>query len=231
MPVAVSRRRTPGHGQRVQIVFPTGSAAPGLMHDCTLGAGVRVRVNAANPGQWQVIWVDAWNDHARPLLKALIGPGAVQQLDSWSDSQRGPGADLDWIGSDWAGQHPEGSATSGWDDQILGTGADALAASTLEPRNRGCAWPPWMFSTAGCTSRSIRLSSTPSVVWRVSTRPGPLKRAGPKRRPGRCSAPSPRGVVGVCCLSWPSRPQPAPGAGESAQGPERPNRGLPRAGR
>ena len=39
MPVAVSRRRTPGHGQRVQIVFPTGSAAPGLMHDCTLGAG------------------------------------------------------------------------------------------------------------------------------------------------------------------------------------------------
>ena len=78
MLVAVSRRRTPVHGQRVQIVFPTGSAAPGLMHDCTLGAGVRVRVNAANPGQWHVIWVDAWNDHARSLQKALIGPGAVQ---------------------------------------------------------------------------------------------------------------------------------------------------------
>src|ERR1700722_2424303 len=72
MPVAVSRRRTPGHGQRVQIVFPTGSTEPGLMHDCTLGAGVRVRVNAANPGQWHVIWVDPWNEHARPLLKALI---------------------------------------------------------------------------------------------------------------------------------------------------------------
>jgi hypothetical protein len=77
MPVAVSRRRTPGHARRVQVVFPRGSTAPGLMHDCTLGAGVRVRVNAANPGQWHVIWVDAWNDHARPLLKALIGPGAV----------------------------------------------------------------------------------------------------------------------------------------------------------
>ena len=140
MPVAVSRRRTAGHGQRVQIVFPTESAAPGLMHDCRLGAGVRVRVNAANPGQWQVIWVDAWNDHARPLLTALIGPGAVQQLDNWSDSQSGPGADLDWIGSDWAGQHPEGSgsATSGWDDQILGTGADAPAAIDLR------AAEPWL---------------------------------------------------------------------------------------
>ena len=69
MPVAVSRRRTPGHGQRVQIVFPAGSTEPGLMHDCTLGAGVRVRVNAADPGQWHVIWVDAWNDDARPLWK------------------------------------------------------------------------------------------------------------------------------------------------------------------
>ena len=117
MPVAVSRRRTPGHGQRVQIVFPNGSAAPGLMHDCKLGAGVRVRVNAANPGQWQVIWVDGWNEHARPLLKALIGPGAVQQLDSWSDSQAGPGADLDWI---------------------LGTGADAPAAIDLR------AAEPWL---------------------------------------------------------------------------------------
>ena len=140
MPVAVSRRRTPGHGQRVQIVFPTGSAAPGLMHDCTLGAGVRVRVNAANPGQWHVIWVDAWNDHARPLLKALIGPGAVQQLDSWSDSQSGPEPYLDWIDSDWADQHPagSGSATSGWDDRILGTGADALAAIDLR------AAEPWL---------------------------------------------------------------------------------------
>ena len=74
--------------------------------------------------------VEAWNDDARPLLKALIGPGAVQQLDSRSDSQRGPGPDLDWIDSDWADQHLErsGSATSGWDDQILGTDADALAA-------------------------------------------------------------------------------------------------------
>ena len=140
MPVAVSRRRTPGHGQRVQIVFPTGSAAPGLMHDCTLGAGVQVRVNTANPGQWHVIWVEAWNDHARPLLKALIGPGAVQQLDSRSDSQRGPGPDLDWIDSDWADQHLErsGSATSGWDDQILGTDADALAAIDLK------AAEPWL---------------------------------------------------------------------------------------
>ena len=140
MPVAVSRRRTPGHGQRVQIVFPTGSAAPGLMHDCTLGAGVHVRVNAANPGQWHVIWVDAWNDHARPLLKALIGPRAVLQLDSWSDCQRGPGPDLDWIDSDWADQHPErsGSATSGWDNQIPGTGADALAAIDLR------AAEPWL---------------------------------------------------------------------------------------
>ena len=110
MPVAVSRRRTPGHGQQVQIVLPTGSAAPGLMHDCTLGAGVRVRVNAANPGQWHVIWVDAWNDDARPLLTALIGPGAVRQLDSRPDSQSGPGADLDWIDVDWADRHPEGSA-------------------------------------------------------------------------------------------------------------------------
>lgn len=109
MPVAVSRRRTPGHAQRVQVVFPSGSTAPGLMHDCTLGAGVRVRVNAANPGQWHVIWVDAWNDHARPLLKALIGPGAVQQLDSRSDSQRGSEPDLDWIGFDLPGQYPDGS--------------------------------------------------------------------------------------------------------------------------
>ena len=140
MPVAVSRRRIPGHGQRVQIVFPTGSAAPGLMHDCTLGAGVRVRVNAANPGQWHVIWVDAWNDHARPLLQALIGPAAVQQLDSRPDSQRGPGPDLDWIDPDWADQHLEvsGSATSGWDDQILGTGADAVAAIDLR------AAEPWL---------------------------------------------------------------------------------------
>ena len=61
MPIAVSRRRTPGQEQRVQIVFPGRSATPGLMHDCTLGAGVRVRVNAASPGQWHVIWVDAWN--------------------------------------------------------------------------------------------------------------------------------------------------------------------------
>ena len=140
MPVAVSRRRTPGHGQRVQIVFPTGSAAPGLMHDCTLGAGVRVRVNAANPGQWHVIWVDAWNDDARPLLKALIGPAAVQQLDSRPDSRSGPGPDLDWIDSDWADQHLEGSrpATSGWDDQILGTGAGAPAAIDLR------ASEPWL---------------------------------------------------------------------------------------
>jgi len=140
MPVAVSRRRTAGHGQRVQIVFPTGSPAPGLMHDCTLGAGVRVRVNAANPGRWQVIWVDAWNDHARPLLKALIGPGAVQQFESWSDSQSGPGADLDWIGSEWAGQHPEGSgsATPGREDQILGTDAGAPAAIDLR------AAEPWL---------------------------------------------------------------------------------------
>jgi hypothetical protein len=140
MPVAVSRRRTPGHGQRVQIVFPTGSAAPGLMHDCTLGAGIQVRVNAANPGRWHVIWVDSWNDHARPLLTALIGAGAVQQLDSWSDPESGPGPDLDWIDSDWAGQHPEGSgsATSGWNDQILRTGADALAAIDLS------AAEPWL---------------------------------------------------------------------------------------
>jgi hypothetical protein len=38
MPVAVSRRRTPGHVQRVQVVFPSVGAAPGLMHDCVLGA-------------------------------------------------------------------------------------------------------------------------------------------------------------------------------------------------
>ncbi len=125
MPVAVSRRRTPGHGQRVQIVFPTGSTEPGLMHDCTLGAGVRVRVNAANPGQWHVIWVDAWNDHARPLLKALIGPGAVRHLESRSGSRSGPGPDLDWIDPDRA-------------DQFPGTGADALAAIDLR------AAAPWL---------------------------------------------------------------------------------------
>jgi hypothetical protein len=140
MPVAVSRRRTPGDGQRLQIVFPAGSPAPGLMHDCTLGAGVRVRVNAANPGQWQVIWVDAWNYHARPLLEALIGPKAVQQLDSRSDCQRGPGPDLDWIDSAWTDQYLEGSgsASSGWEDQILGTGADAPAAIDLR------AAEPWL---------------------------------------------------------------------------------------
>ena len=140
MPVAVSRRRNPGHGQRVQIVFPTGSAAPGMMHDCTLGAGIRVRVNAANPGQWHVIWVDAWDDHARPLLKALIGPRAVQQIDRRSDSHAGPEPDLDWIDSDWADQHLErsGSAAPGWDDQILGTGDGAVTAIDLR------AAEPWL---------------------------------------------------------------------------------------
>ena len=64
----------------------------------------------------------------------------MQQLDSWSDSQSGPGPDLDWIDSDWADQHPagSGSATSGWDDRILGTGADALAAIDLR------AAEPWL---------------------------------------------------------------------------------------
>ena len=90
MPVAVSRRRTPGQAQQVQIAFPGESAARGLMHDCTLGAGVRVRVDAASPGQWHVIWVDAWNEHARPLLEALIGARAVHQLDGLLDcSARG----------------------------------------------------------------------------------------------------------------------------------------------
>ncbi len=133
MPVAVSRRRTPGHAPRVQVVFPSGSTVPGLMHDCTLGAGVRVRVNAANPGQWHVIWVDAWNDHARPLLNALIGPSAVQQLDSQSDSGRGSEPDLDWIDFDLPGQYPDGSgsATCGWGDQPLKTRARTVAAIDL----------------------------------------------------------------------------------------------------
>ena len=104
MPVAVRRRRSPEDGQRVQIVFPTGNTAPGLMYDCTLGAGVRVRVNAADPGQWYVIWVDTWNDDARPLLKALIGPKAVQQLDCQSGSQGEPEPELDWIDVDRAAQ-------------------------------------------------------------------------------------------------------------------------------
>ena len=140
MPVAVSRRRTPGHTQRVQIVFPSGSTAPCLMHDCTLGAGVRVRVNAANPGQWHVIWVDAWNDHARPLLKALIGPRAVQQLDSRSDSQRGSEPHLDWIDFDMPGQQPggSGSATCGWGDQPLKARAGTVAAIDLR------AAKPWL---------------------------------------------------------------------------------------
>ena len=140
MPVAVSRRRTPGHAQRVQVVFPSGSPAPGLMHDCALGAGVRVRVNAANPGQWHVIWVDAWNDHARPLLKALIGPGAVQEVDSRSASQAGSEPDLDWIDFDLPGQHPDGSgsATCGWGDRILKTHAGTVAAIDLS------AAKPWL---------------------------------------------------------------------------------------
>jgi hypothetical protein len=125
MPVAVRRRRSPEDGQRVQIVFPTGNTAPGLMYDCTLGAGVRVRVNAADPGQWYVIWVDTWNDDARPLLKALIGPKAVQQLDCQSGSQGEPEPELDWIDVDRA-------------DQIPGTGAGSLAAIDLK------AAEPWL---------------------------------------------------------------------------------------
>ena len=140
MPIAVSRRRTPGHAQRVQIVFPGRSATPGAMHDCTLGAGVRVRVNAANPGQWQVIWVDAWNHHARPLLKALIGAGAVRQLDSRPDSRRGPGQDFDWIDFDWRDQHPDGSGSTfaAWGDQPLETREISPAAIDLR------AAEPWL---------------------------------------------------------------------------------------
>ena len=110
------------------------------MHDCTLGAGVRVRVNAANPGQWHVIWVDAWNDHARPLLKALIGAGAVQQTRQPTGLARGPGPDLDWIDFDWADQHPDGSgsAIAGWDDQPLEARAISLAAIDLR------AAEPWL---------------------------------------------------------------------------------------
>lgn len=138
MPVAVRGRRTPGHAHRVQIVFPSRSAEPALMHDCTLGAGVRVRVNAADPRQWHVIWVDAWNDHARPLLKALIGARAVQQLDSRPDSQSGQEPDLDWIDFDWADQHLDGSTTPRRGDQPLETRAISLAAIDLR------AAEPWL---------------------------------------------------------------------------------------
>jgi hypothetical protein len=140
MPAAVSRRRSPGYGPQVQIVLPTINAAPGLMHECTLGAGVRVRVNAADPSQWYVIWVDAWNDNARPLLTAMIGPRAVRQLDSRPDTQAGPDSDLDWIDVDRADWHPEGprSAMSSWEDQVLGAGADTSAAIDLK------AAEPWL---------------------------------------------------------------------------------------
>jgi hypothetical protein len=131
MPVAVSRRRAPGHAQRVQIAFPSGSTTPGLMHDCTLGAGVRVRVDAADPGQWHIIWVDAWDDRARPLLTALIGAGAVQQLDTRSDSRGEPGPDYDWIEFDRADRYPRESAltTAGRGDQLLETRAIDLSAA------------------------------------------------------------------------------------------------------
>lgn len=102
MPVAVSRRQSTRHAQQVQIVFPVKDAAPTLMHDCTLGAGIRARVNAANPGQWHAIWVDALNDDTRPLLAALIGPAAVQQLDSQPGPSDGPGTMLEWFDFDWA---------------------------------------------------------------------------------------------------------------------------------
>jgi hypothetical protein len=140
MPVAVSRRRTPGHAQGLQVVFPTAGTAPGLMHDCALGAGVRVRVNAANPGQWQVIWVDAWNDQARPLLKALIGPRAVQQLDSRSGSRMTSESDLDWIDFDLPGQYPDGSGSAAcrWGDQPLKTRARSVATIDLR------AAKPWL---------------------------------------------------------------------------------------
>jgi hypothetical protein len=124
----------------VQIVFPTRDTKPGLMHDCTLGAGVRVRVDAASPGQWHVIWVDAWNDHARPLLRALIGARAVQHIDSRPNPRTGPEPHLDWIDSGWPDPHPAGpgSADCGWDHHLLGPSAGALVAVDLR------AAAPWL---------------------------------------------------------------------------------------
>jgi hypothetical protein len=101
MSVAVSRRRTPGNDQRTQITIFTGIATLGLMHDCALGAGVRVRVDAADPRRWQAILVDSWDDDVRSLLKALIGAQAVRQLEGHlchlgSSAQRpGQGSGMD----------------------------------------------------------------------------------------------------------------------------------------
>jgi hypothetical protein len=92
------------------------------------------------PGQWQVIWVDAWNNQAKAFLKALIGPRAVQQLDSRPDSRIGPEPDLDWIDFDLPGQYPDGSgsATSRWGDQPLKTCAGTVAPIDLK------AAKPWL---------------------------------------------------------------------------------------
>lgn len=81
MSVAVGCRRASWSDQRTQITFFAGTAAHGLMSDCALGAEVRVRVDAADPRQWQTIWVDSWDDDVRSLLKVLIGAKAVQQLE------------------------------------------------------------------------------------------------------------------------------------------------------
>ncbi len=104
------------------------------------GAGVRVRVDAANPGRWRVIWVDAWDGRAKPLLKELIGAGAVQQLDSRTDSQPGPVPDLDWIAFDWADQHPDGAEFS-----AAGRGDQCLEARAISPAaiDLGAA-KPWL---------------------------------------------------------------------------------------
>jgi hypothetical protein len=74
------------------------------MHDCLLGAGVTVRVNAADPGRWSAIRVESWDEHSRPLLQALIGAPAVGQLNRRLKSEwPQPEPDLEWIDFEQAG--------------------------------------------------------------------------------------------------------------------------------
>jgi hypothetical protein len=140
MSAAVSRRRIPGYAQRVQIVFPGRGAAPGLLHDCALGAGVRVRVDAARPGRWQAIWVDAWDERARMLLEALIGAAAVQRIDGRLGAAGAPGRDLYWMDFDRADQHPDGPgpAAAGWGEDVPQTHSVSPSAADLR------AAQPWL---------------------------------------------------------------------------------------